>query len=126
MPLVRIDVPTGTTADHRARIAEVVYRALVDVAGAPEHDRFVVVSEHAAENLLIDPHYFVDRTDRALIVQITLNGGRTLEIKKALYRAIADGLHDAVALRTEDVMISLVEVPKENWSFGGGVAQYAE
>jgi hypothetical protein len=26
----------------------------------------------------------------------------------------------------EDVFISLVEVKKENWSFGNGIAQYTE
>jgi hypothetical protein len=28
-------------------------------------------------------------------------------------------------MRTEDVFISLIEVKKENWSFGNGLAQYA-
>jgi 4-oxalocrotonate tautomerase len=74
---------------------------------------------------VIDPTYVVERTERALIIQITLNAGRTVEVKKNLYRAIADGLHERIGLRTEDVFINLVEVPKENWSFGLGGAQYA-
>ena len=59
------------------------------------------------------------------MVQITWNEGRTLEQKKALYKAIADGLAARLGLRREDVLINLVEVKKENWSFGAGVAQYA-
>ena len=59
------------------------------------------------------------------MIQITFNAGRSLDQKKALYLAIAQGLHDALGVRLEDVFINLVEVPKENWSFGNGIAQYA-
>jgi phenylpyruvate tautomerase PptA (4-oxalocrotonate tautomerase family) len=54
-----------------------------------------------------------------------MNVGRTLEQKKAFYKKIADGLHERLGLRREDVLINLVEVAKENWSFGNGIAQYA-
>ena len=60
-----------------------------------------------------------------VFIQVTLNAGRTLDVKRAFYRAVADGLHERLGLRREDVFISLVEVPKENWSFGNGEAQYA-
>jgi 4-oxalocrotonate tautomerase len=46
-------------------------------------------------------------------------------MKKALYKRIADLLAESVQVRPEDVLINLVEVPKENWSFGNGIAQYA-
>ena len=65
------------------------------------------------------------RLDALVIIQITWNEGRSTEQKKALYKAIADGLHSAVGLRREDVFINLIEVKKENWSFGNGQAQYA-
>lgn len=126
MPLVRIDVPEITTPLEQEAIGEVVHRALVEVAGAPADDRFQVITSHPRTGLVMDPTCFVERTERALIIQITLNAGRTTELKKALYAAIADGLHEAIGLRREDVMISLVEVAKENWSSGGGVAQYAQ
>ena len=126
MPLVRIDLPTGRSADERTAIADVVYEAMIATANVPADDRFVIVSEHAAGDLIMDPHYLLDRSPASLIIQITLNQGRTLEVKKALYLAIAEGLHERVGIAVNDVMISLVEVPKENWSFGGGNAQYAD
>jgi 4-oxalocrotonate tautomerase len=126
MPLVRIDLPGATIAEHRQAIAEVIYDALVTVAGAPDKDKFTSIVEHAPGNLIMDPSYIVERSTRALIVQITLIAGRTTEVKKNLYRAIADGLHTSIGIRTEDVVINLVEVPKENWSFGRGEAQYAD
>jgi 4-oxalocrotonate tautomerase len=126
MPLVRVDLIEGTSPDYRRAVVEVIYDALRRVAGVPEDDRFMVVSEHKPGNLVMDPSYMVRRTERALIIQITFNTGRTTQVKKQLYRAIADGLHERVGLRTEDVFIGLVEVPKENWSFGGGEAQYVD
>ena len=48
-----------------------------------------------------------------------------IDAKKAFYKAVADGLNERLGLRREDVFINLVEVKKENWSFGNGVAQYA-
>jgi 4-oxalocrotonate tautomerase len=56
---------------------------------------------------------------------LTLNEGRTVEQKREFYRKVADGLHQRAGMRREDVFISLVEVTKENWSFGNGEAQYA-
>ena len=126
MPLVRIDLPEGTSLEHRQGIVEVIYDALVNVAGAPVNDKFMIISEHKPADLVIDPTYMVGRTERALIIQITFNAGRTVEVKKKLYRAIANGLHERIGQRTEDVFIGVVEVPKENWSFGLGEAQYAD
>ena len=60
-----------------------------------------------------------------MLIQITWNEGRTTAQKQALYKAIADGLHSTVGLRREDVLVNLIAVKKENWSFGNGVAQYA-
>jgi 4-oxalocrotonate tautomerase len=57
---------------------------------------------------------------------LTLNEGRTLDQKRAFYKAVADGLHQRLDVRREDVLINLVEVRKENWSFGNGEAQYAQ
>ncbi len=125
MPLVRIDIVKGKDAAYRQRVSRVIYEAMV-VSGVPENDRFQIVSEHDSNNFLYDPTYLgIRRTDDLVIIQITWNEGRTVEQKKALYRTIADGLAKSPGIRTEDVFINLVEVKKENWSFGKGEAQYA-
>lgn len=127
MPLVRIDVPQGKSAEYRKAISDVVYDTTIEVLNVPKDNRFHVISEHASTNLLIDPTYYgIQRSKNAIIIQITLNEGRaTLELKKVYYKALADGLHEHVGLRREDVFINLVEVKKENWSLGNGEAQYA-
>jgi len=125
MPLVRIDLRKGKTAAYRQEIGRVVYEALVGV-GVPKNDRFQVIGEHEPEHFLFDSDYLgIHRTEEFVIIQITWNEGRSTEQKKALHKAIADGLLSAVGLRREDVFINLIEVKKENWSFGNGEAQYA-
>ena len=125
MPLVRIDLLKGRDENYRRQIGRAVYEAMVSV-GVPENDRFQIVSEHDEGNFLFDPDYLgIHRTKDLVMIQITWNTGRTRAQKQALYRAIADGLHEAVGLRREDVLINVVEVHKENWSFGNGIAQYA-
>jgi phenylpyruvate tautomerase PptA (4-oxalocrotonate tautomerase family) len=125
MPLVRIDIRRGKDAAYRQEIGRVVYEAMVGV-GVPQQDRFQVIAEHDATNFIFDPTYLgIERTDDLVIIQIIWNEGRTVEQKKALYKSIAEGLAKSPGVRMEDVFINLVEVKKENWSFGNGIAQYA-
>ena len=125
MPLVRISLMHGRTAEQRRRIGDAVHRALVETIGVPARDRFQLISEHSASDLVYDREYLgIKRTDDIVIIQITLSSGRTLEQKRALYRRIADNLA-ALDVRREDVWINLVETARENWSFGLGDASYA-
>jgi phenylpyruvate tautomerase PptA (4-oxalocrotonate tautomerase family) len=127
VPLVRIDLLAGKPAEYRAQVGHIVYQAMVDTLGVPQDDRFQVITEHPASGLLFDRDYLgIHRSDDCIFVQVTLNAGRTVEVKQRFYKAVADGLHTALKLRREDVLINLVEVVKENWSFGNGEAQYAK
>jgi 4-oxalocrotonate tautomerase len=126
MPLARIDLPTGTSAEHRRAIGEVVYEAMLATLNVPKNDRFQVIVGHSAPDLVIDTQYLgIQRSGAAIVIQVTLNEGRSVDLKRAFYKAIADGLHQRTGLRREDVVINLVEVKKENWSFGNGEAPYA-
>lgn len=127
MPLVRIDLLEGKTAEFKTQLGELVYESMLETIGIPEEDKFVVVNDLKAEELIFSTNYLgVDRTDGIVIIQITMNEGRTTEVKKALYKTVADKLNIQLDIRKEDVFINLVEVNKENWSFGNGIAQYAE
>jgi len=103
MPLVRIDLREGKPAEYRAAVGEIIYDALLSI-GVLASDRFQVA---------------------LIVIQITLNEGRSLDLKKPLYRTIADQLNSRLSVRPQDVFINLVEVKKENWSFGNGESQYA-
>jgi phenylpyruvate tautomerase PptA (4-oxalocrotonate tautomerase family) len=126
MPLVRIDLRQGKSPEYRRHIGDMVYRAMRETINMPEHDRFQVITDHPADGLLYDPSYLgINRTDGIVFIQITLNAGRTLEQKKALYARIAELLAKESGIRPEDVLINLVECAKEDWSFGNGIASYA-
>jgi len=126
MPLNRIDLLKGKDAGYRQAVGRVVYEAMVAV-GVPEGDRFQVINEHETGNFFFDANYLgISRSDDLIIIQVTWNDGRTLDQKKKFYKSVVDGLVAAVGIRAEDVLINLVEVRKENWSFGLGLATYTE
>jgi 4-oxalocrotonate tautomerase len=103
-----------------------VHQALVTTANVPPDDRFHIIEQLDGDRLIAHPSYgSVNRSDALIIVEITLNVGRTVEVKKSLYAAIASQLGTAADVRPDDVVVSLIEVAKENWSFGGGKATYA-
>jgi 4-oxalocrotonate tautomerase len=126
MPFARIDLRAGKSAAYRKTLGEVVYDAMTSALAVPKDDRFQVVNEVSEDDFIVDPGYLgIERTRDCVIIQLTLNAGRTVEVKRAFYKAVGDGLHERLGLRREDVFINLVEVAKENWSFGNGEAQYA-
>lgn len=127
MPLVRISLMKGQPEGFGKKVGEVVYRTMMDTLSVPLNDNFQVITEHDLNTLIYDPSYLgIARTDGIVIVQITLNEGRALELKKAFFKMLAERLNAELGIRMEDVFVSLVEVKKENWSFGNGVAQYAQ
>jgi 4-oxalocrotonate tautomerase len=125
MPLVRVDLLEGKSLKYRTQIGQVVYQAMLNVLNVPKDDRFQIITEHPKDGLQFDRDYLgIHRSDDCVFLQITLSSGRSIEMKQRFYKAVADGLHESLKLRREDVFISLVEVSKENGSFGNGEAQY--
>lgn len=126
MPLVRISMIEGKPESYRQKVGDAVHRAMVETINVPPLDRFQIITSHAKSDFMYDAEYLnVARTDALIMIQITLNAGRTTDMKKAFYKRVVDLLVQEVNIRPEDVLICLVEVAKENWSFGNGVAQYA-
>jgi len=124
---VRIDLRKGTSPAYRAQLSAGIHQALVESIAIPVKDRFHVITERDTDSLLYDNSYLdIPRTNNIVIVQITMSRGRTLNQKRNLYRRIAEILHEKPGLRPQDLFINLVEVEKENWSFGNGEAQYAK
>ena len=125
MPLVRVSLRAGKSAEYKRAIGDSVYKAMLETFDVPKEDRFVVVSEHAESEFQFSRTYLdIARSDDLVIIQITANNTRTVEQKKALFARIAELLSQEPGLRKQDVFINLVEVAKENWSFGNGIAQY--
>ena len=122
MPFVRITLSTDRPGPLRDAIAEGVHNAMISSIGIPAGDRFQVVDTKPGTALHFDPEYLdVDRRDPVL-VEITLVKGRSQDLKRALYQAVAANLA-AAGVRPEDVMVILHETSREDWSFGNGEMQ---
>jgi phenylpyruvate tautomerase PptA (4-oxalocrotonate tautomerase family) len=125
VPLVRIDLRKGKPAAYKKAIGDGIYRALRETFTVPEEDRFMVVTEHDEDGFFYSKNYVnIERTDDLVIIQITVTNSRNLDQKKALFARIVELLARQPGLRPQDVFINLLEVGKETWSFGNGIAQY--
>ena len=125
MPLVRIDLRRGKSAAYKKAISDGVYQALREIFTVPENDRFMVVTDRNEDDFIYEPSYLgIDHSADFVMLQITVTNTRTVEQKQALYARIVELLGKNPGIRAQDVMINLIDVGKENWSFGNGIAQY--
>lgn len=126
MPLVHISLRTGKPEAYRQAIFDGVYQALRETYDVPDDDQFMAMTEHDAANFRYGATYLgVDRSDDVVFIQITASNTRSAQQKTALFARIAERLAASPGMRADDVFVSLVEVAKENWSLGRGLAQYA-
>jgi 4-oxalocrotonate tautomerase len=124
MPLVRIDLREGTSPDYRIALGDGVQRAMIEALALPPDDRF---QEHPPEGLIYDRTYLgIQRSDKVVFVQITMSAGRKPQQKRKLFQRMAEILAESPGLKPQDLVINLVEVAWENWSFGNGEAQYMD
>ena len=127
MPLVRIDVNRDMPAERIRAVSQAVYGAMTEIANVPPHDRFQVITRHAADEIVYPEEGYlgIDYTRDIIIIQVTWVAGRSTEVKKQFYKRIADELHAKHGVRKQDVWINLVDTAREDWSFGNGDMQYA-
>lgn len=127
MPLIRISLRKAKPSAYRKALADGVYLALRETFNVPEDDLFVTINEHEEDNFFYGANYLgIQRSDDLVIIQLTVSNTRTVDQKKALFKRIVEKLETEPGLRPEDVFINLIEVEKENWSFGHGIAHYAQ
>jgi len=127
MPLVRVDLSKDASQEVVRAVSDTVYEAMVNVANVPKNDKFQVISRHSSDELLYPTEGYlgVSYSPGIVFIQVTWNSGRTVDVKKAFYKAIVDGIHAKAGVRKEDIVINLVDVAREDWSFGNGEMQYA-
>ncbi len=127
MPLVRINLSKSASAETVRTVSDVVYDAMINVANVPANDKFQIINRHADDELVYpaDGYLGFTYTPGIVFIQVTWNAGRTIEVKKAFYKAVAEGISTKAGIRIQDVFISLIDVAREDWSFGNGEMQYA-
>ncbi|MEV4991755.1 MULTISPECIES: tautomerase family protein [Micrococcaceae] len=124
MPLVRIDVNEGRTADELQQLSRGIHDAILAEYGIPERDYFHILTEHPQGQIFAqDAGLGFERTGGVVMIQIFTQGGRSQEAKQRLFAAVAEKLAE-VGVAGEDVFIGYVENTAGDWSFGFGRAQY--
>ncbi len=119
MPLVRIALKHGKAEAFHQAVSHSVHRALVETYAAPENGRLQIVTEHNSGELIHDPEFAgIGRSDDFIVIEVAASDTRTPEQKRAFYDRVANLLREAPGVRPHDLVIILIDVPKENWFFG--------
>jgi len=126
MPFVRIDLSKQYPDGVAQQVGDIIFQAMREHINVPEDDKFQVITKHDTNELVIPKSYLgIEYSEGIIFIQVTLNEGRSTEMKQQFYKAINEALVAKLKLRPQDIVINLVEVNKENWSFGNGAMQYA-
>ena len=125
MPISQISLRAGKPDAYRQAIFDGLYRALRDAFDVPEDDQFMTITEHDAANFRYGNAFGVARSDELVYIRIIVFDTRTAEQKKALFRRLAQLLGERPGIRPADLFVNILDAPKENWSVGHGLAQFA-
>jgi phenylpyruvate tautomerase PptA (4-oxalocrotonate tautomerase family) len=125
MPFVRIDLSKKHPDGFAQQVGDIIFQVMREHINVPEDDKFQVITRHDTSELVIPKSYLgIEYSENIIFIQVTLNEGRTTNMKKAFYKAICEDLANRLKVRPQDIVVNLVEVNKENWSFGNGEMQY--
>ncbi|MBY0030636.1 tautomerase family protein [Priestia aryabhattai] len=124
MPLLRFDVIEGRDEKELKALLHATHRAMLEAFGVPERDRYQIVHQHPAHEMIIeDTGLGFERSKDLVIISVT-SKQRTEEQKQALYKLIVKELGESCGIQPNDIMISIVENGNADWSFGMGEAQF--
>ena len=124
MPVTRIAIREGKTADYKQALLDEIYEAMRETVQIKDGDRFMAITEHNAYEFAYGPFLDIDRSDDLVQIQVFWAPGKTVDAKLAMYRRIVERLGDNPGVRPQDVLISVIETAAENWSFGNGETQF--
>ncbi|MDX3100564.1 tautomerase family protein [Nonomuraea angiospora] len=128
MPFVRIDALRADRQRLEA-LGRAVHDALVEAIGIPRDDLFQVLTSHDGTRGTFrydDGYLGIHRDDDLVFVAVTMRAGRTADQKQALYRRIAELAEEYAGTEPRNVFVTVTENSLLDWSFGEGVAQYAD
>ena len=124
MPVTRIAIREGKTADYKQALMDGIYEAMRETVAIKDGDRFMTITEHGEHEFAYGAFLGIDRGDDLVQIQVFWAPGKTVDAKLAMYRQIVERLGTNPGVRPEDVLISVVETAAENWSFGNGETQF--
>lgn len=125
MPLINFDIYDNLTKEQVKILADSVHKAVLEAFGVPERDRYQVIRRHAAdEMILLDTGLGFERDEHKAIVIQVVSSPRTVEAKQEFYRLVAKYVEENLNIDSKNILISIVENTKADWSFGYGEAQF--
>jgi phenylpyruvate tautomerase PptA (4-oxalocrotonate tautomerase family) len=116
VPNVTIEVRKRYTKEQEEAIIDAVHAALMEGIKTPEWDKTIRLIVH-------EPHRFAtppQKDERYTLVDVDLFSGRSLNAKKAFYRAIVHNL-GKLGIPADHIKVLLRESAAENWGVRGGV-----
>ncbi|MPQ24480.1 tautomerase family protein [Bacillus paralicheniformis] len=124
MPLLRFDLIEGRDEKALKKLLDTAHDAMVEAFNVPEKDRYQIVHQHPASELIIqDTGLGLNRSKDLVVISIT-SKTRTKSQKEKLYALLAEKLEAECGISPEDVMVSITENGDADWSFGLGEAQF--
>ncbi|MCY8404756.1 MULTISPECIES: tautomerase family protein [Bacillus] len=124
MPLLRFDIIEGRDEQALKKLLDTAHDAMVEAFNVPEKDRYQIVHQHPANELIIqDTGLGLNRSKDLVVISIT-SKTRTESQKEKLYALLAERLEAKCGISPEDVMVSITENGDADWSFGLGEAQF--
>lgn len=121
MPFIRTNVHHSTSHQQRQSIVDGIHQALVDSIGMPQDELFNLVAEYDSQNFWCSRTFNgIARSNRVVVVEITLRRGRSDAMKRDLYANIARNLEQSANISPSDVLIFMHENDYSDWSVGGG------
>ncbi|QXZ80505.1 tautomerase family protein [Rhizobium sp. L51/94] len=124
MPLIKLHIRKGRSEPEITLLLDTVHRVMLDAFGVPERDRYQIVFEHEDTHFrALDTGLGFTRTDRFVLIEVVSRPRPRVE-KLSFYENLGVQLSERCGIPTSDLMVSFVENSDEDWSFGGGVAQF--
>lgn len=124
MPLIKFDLIEGRSPQQLQTLLDATHEAMVKAFDVPQRDRYQIVSQHPANEMIIeDTGLGFTRSQDVVVITVT-SRPRTAEQKQKFYQEIVKALQDKCQIDPQDVMISIVTNSDEDWSFGKGEAQF--
>ncbi|WP_129731918.1 tautomerase family protein [Ectobacillus funiculus] len=124
MPLIRFDLIEGRDEESIRNLLDASHRAMVKAFGVPERDRYQIVHQHPAHELIIeDTGLGFERSNNLVVVSVT-SKQRSDEQKQNLYKLLVQELGEKCGIEPNDIMVSIVTNGDADWSFGLGEAQF--
>jgi phenylpyruvate tautomerase PptA (4-oxalocrotonate tautomerase family) len=125
MPVTRVAIRKGKSPAYKQAILDGIYAAQFEAVHIKEGDRFMTLTEHEVFEFAYGENFLdIKRTDDIVQIQIFWAPGKSVDLKKAMYKKIVENLGKTPGVRADDILISVFESAAENWSFGNGETQF--